>query len=69
MKKLTITCKGGFKIEHVMENNIDHIRVLKKHLGNDVKSAIFQQYPKKNNEAIDLMDYFEKDQFALQEKL
>lgn len=48
MKKLIITCKDGSKVTYTMKD-------FKRHLGSRMATAILQQYPKKDNEPIDIL--------------
>ncbi len=55
MKKLIIVCKYGSKVIYTMKNFVDHEPYLKRHLGSGIVSAILQQYPKKDNEPMILI--------------
>lgn len=58
MKKLTIKFKDGSQVKYEMRNNVDHIAYFKRHSIIAMESAILQQYPKKDNEAIDMLKEF-----------
>ncbi|AKC63198.1 Uncharacterised protein [Clostridium sporogenes] len=55
MKKLIITCKDGSKVTYTMKDFVDHMKYFKRHLGNRIATATLQQYPKKDNEPIDIL--------------
>lgn len=58
MKKLTIKFKDGSQVKYEMRNNVDHVAYFKRHSKGMMESAILQQYPKKNNEPIDMLKEF-----------
>lgn len=58
MKRLTIKFKDGTQVKYTMTNNVDHIEKFKRHSIEMMESAILQQYPKKNNEPIDMLKEF-----------
>ena len=41
-----------------MKNNVDHIEKFKRHSIGMMESAMLQQYPKKDNESIDMLKEF-----------
>ncbi|MBE1304532.1 amino acid transporter [Clostridium botulinum] len=60
MKKLIITCKDGSKVTYTMKDFVDHMKYFKRHLGSRMATAILQQYPKKDNEPIDILKDWEE---------
>lgn len=55
MKKLTIKFQDGSQVKYEMKNNVDHIAYFKRHSIGMMESAILQQYPKKDDEPIDML--------------
>ncbi|OSA69868.1 amino acid transporter [Clostridium botulinum] len=55
MKKLIITFRDKSKVTYTMKNFVDHMKYFKRHLGSGIVTAILQQYPKKDNEPIDVL--------------
>lgn len=55
MKKLTIKFNDGSQVKYEMKNDVDHMVYFRRHSIVNMESAILQQYPKKNNEPIDLL--------------
>ena len=58
MKRLTIKFKDGSQVKYTMKNNVDHIEKFKRHSIGMMDSAMLQQYPKKDNESIDMLKEF-----------
>ncbi|MDU6296833.1 MULTISPECIES: hypothetical protein [Clostridium] len=58
MKRLTIKFKDGSQVKYTMKNNVDHIEKFKRHSIGMMESAMLQQYPKKDNESIDMLKEF-----------
>lgn len=57
-QKLKRNFKDGSQVKYTMTNNVDHIEKFKRHSIGMMESAILQQYPKKNNEPIDMLKEF-----------
>lgn len=58
MKRLTRKFKDGSQVKYTMKNNVDHIEKFKRHSIGMMESAMLQQYPKKDNESIDMLKEF-----------
>ena len=55
MKKLTIVFTDKSKVVYDLKNSDDHFMYFRKHAIYRIKSAVLQQYPKKDNEPIILV--------------
>lgn len=55
MKKLTIKFDDGSQVKYSMKNDVDHMVYFRRHSIIDMESAILQQYPKTDNEPIDML--------------
>lgn len=55
MKKLVIVFKDNSKITYTMKNSIAWEYYFERHSKSSMKSAVLQQYPKKDNEPIILV--------------
>lgn len=55
MKKLVIKFTDGSQVRYEMKNDVDHMVYFRRHSIVDMECAILQQYPKKNNEPIDML--------------
>lgn len=60
MKKLTIKFNDGSQVKYTMKNYIDHFVYFRRHAISSMESAILQQYPKKDNEPIDMLNGINK---------
>lgn len=55
MKKLIIEFKDNTKITYTMKNSVAWEPYFNRHLKFNMKSAVLQQYPKKDNQPIILL--------------
>jgi len=55
MKKLKIVFKDNSQVIYTMNNEVDWVPYFHRHSRSNMKSAVLQQYPKKNFEPIDLL--------------
>ena len=55
MKKLTIKFDDGSHVKYSMKNDVDHLVYFRRHSIRSMESAILQQYPKKDNEPINML--------------
>lgn len=56
MRKLFLEFNDGSKITYTIKNSVDWEQYFDRHSKRSMKSAILQQYPKKNYEPVDLLE-------------
>ena len=61
MKRLTIKFNDGSMTRYTMKDNTDPLIYFRRHSIRNMKSAILQQYPKKDNAPIDMLKYRNKN--------
>lgn len=55
MRKLTIVFKDNSQVKYTIRDSVDWKPYFKRHAKSSMKSAVLQQYPKKDNQAVVLV--------------